>query len=716
MKLFNLIKSTALSLFLLAGTTAAFAQVPTFVQLPGTLPSSGGESTVFVDLNNDGRDDFVRFSLNGNLSVPVLIDSLYYAYGQIQIEVQLNLPNGTYGPTTKTLLPLIGQFNQVNSAANTNYPYSKATVAKLTPGSNNYGVILNGVATSQGVNLSDPNIRIDLNNIATLKGNGDGTFGAPVITSGIAGNANYSYRNYSFIPADLTGSGYQAQLLRSGGSAATGNVYSIFGLNGDGTYSTTPVSQIPPSSNVAYVSYLKFIDLNKDGKDDLIIRTTDNSNVESLSFYMGGGNNSAPTLTNYFTPPQSSPPSGTAFELGDFNGDGFPDFLKITGYTYYNYNGVDPFSATVYSIFLNDGTGKPMPTPTTTHTNTCVVIGQVGPGGGTSYIPSCTDTGDSFIVNSLRGGTQRLIADLDGDGYDDIIGYDSLGYRVFSKSNGDGTFQAPQIITPIPYGSFLKIGSNGTTSFYSSDSLGNYVLMQNTLNISVASTTTLSINPIAPLFGQSTTFTATVTGKQPGGVVNFADGTTSLGSAPLVNGKATLTLPAGLSGGAHTITASFPSDFRNRASSASSSITVVGSKVVTQSNLTTLAEVVAANVPVVLTTKVTGNNPTGTVVFVGEDGKEIGRATLVNGTASLSIVLPKGKYEIKAKYLGDAANLASSSNQIEVKVKKFNERGAKLFDDNSSSSSRASDLGLSVKKFYAGWTSYLGRVFGLFAR
>ena len=73
-----------------------------------------------------------------------------------------------------------------------------------------------------------------------------------------------------------------------------------------------------------------------------------------------------------------------------------------------------------------------------------------------------------------------------------------------------------------------------------------------------ATTTTVGIAPSSPLAGRAMTFTANVASGAgtPAGVVTFKDGAATLGTATLAGGVATLS--GTLSGGSHTITASYP--------------------------------------------------------------------------------------------------------------------------------------------------------------
>jgi hypothetical protein len=126
------------------------------------------------------------------------------------------------------------------------------------------------------------------------------------------------------------------------------------------------------------------------------------------------------------------------------------------------------------------------------------------------------------------------------------------------------------------------IGSLGTTATATSP-VGNYAFVTDTLSagsnytvvlavdaptfaVTPASTTTAVASSLSTVvFGQSVTFTATVTVVAPGagmptGTVIFLDGSKMMGTGTLdSSGQATLTI-AGLSGGTHTITATYSGD------------------------------------------------------------------------------------------------------------------------------------------------------------
>ena len=71
--------------------------------------------------------------------------------------------------------------------------------------------------------------------------------------------------------------------------------------------------------------------------------------------------------------------------------------------------------------------------------------------------------------------------------------------------------------------------------------------------------TTLSASPASSTYGDSVTFTATVSPPAATGTVTFYDGGSSLGSGTISGGTATFTTSA-LSGGVHSITATYGGD------------------------------------------------------------------------------------------------------------------------------------------------------------
>ena len=176
-----------------------------------------------------------------------------------------------------------------------------------------------------------------------------------------------------------------------------------------------------------------------------------------------------------------------------------------------------------------------------------------------------------------------------------------------------------------------------------------------------------SANP--SVFGQSVTFTATVTVQAPGGgtpagTVAFNDGATTLGTAALSGGAATLSTAA-LGIGPHAISASY---------SGSASFTVSASPGLTEgvspaTTATALSMSTSKSLPgqsVTLTATVTvrapgAGTPAGTVTFA-DGATTLGTAALSGGVAAFSTAgLSIGPHTISASYSGSASFTASSA-------------------------------------------------------
>ena len=151
--------------------------------------------------------------------------------------------------------------------------------------------------------------------------------------------------------------------------------------------------------------------------------------------------------------------------------------------------------------------------------------------------------GDIFIAdtsnNRIREVTAGIISTVAGDG--------SYGY------NGDGI-----PATTAWLGNPTGVAVDSLGNLYIAD-LGNSRIREVPALQATSTSVGSSLNPST--FGQSVTFTATVTAVAPGsgtptGTVTFLDGGSAIGSGMLSGGVATLTIST-LSVGSHTITTSY---------------------------------------------------------------------------------------------------------------------------------------------------------------
>ena len=218
--------------------------------------------------------------------------------------------------------------------------------------------------------------------------------------------------------------------------------------------------------------------------------------------------------------------------------------------------------------------------------------------------------------------------------------------------------------------STLPVGGNTITATYSGDTNDNP-------STSAPLTQTVNKNsPVLPPPGVSSSNVdaitqVTITEVVPTGVsgpVTFYDGGTAIGTGTIVNGVATLTVPA-LPVGSDSITASTPGDANNNpATSPTTTVTVVKVSPVLP------APVVSPNNPVVGTSvtisETVPTGVTGPVTFYN-GGAVIGTGTIVNGVATMTTsTLPLGADSITASTQSNASYNAATSPVTNVTVAK----------------------------------------------
>jgi hypothetical protein len=151
----------------------------------------------------------------------------------------------------------------------------------------------------------------------------------------------------------------------------------------------------------------------------------------------------------------------------------------------------------------------------------------------------------------------------------------------------------------------------------------------------------------------------------PGGVVQFFDGGTLVGTATLVAGSASLTTN-GLAAGSHSISATYSGDASFAASSATTALTVRPSS--TSSTTTLSSTRNPANVGQSVTFRATVSAPSGgtggTVEFY--DGSVLlGTGVVSSGVAQFTTTsLPAGGHAIVARYLGNSSLPPSASTAL----------------------------------------------------
>ncbi len=179
----------------------------------------------------------------------------------------------------------------------------------------------------------------------------------------------------------------------------------VYRSNGDGTFSTGVVYATGPVDQVRSAKILS-ADVNGDGNPDLLT-----GNTGSVSILLGNGDGTFAAHADY-------PAGGSGVAVADVNGDGKLDV------------------ATTTSVLLGNGDGT--------------FQAKI----------------DYFTIPNSYGSYPQLVvaADLNGDGYADLLTMDSGNTYFVSLSHGDGTFEPPVDHFPgYPAAALRRSGSYSTT-------------------------------------------------------------------------------------------------------------------------------------------------------------------------------------------------------------------------------------------------------------
>ena len=243
----------------------------------------------------------------------------------------------------------------------------------------------------------------------------------------------------------------------------------------------------------------------------------------------------------------------------------------------------------------------------------------------------------------------------------------------------------------IPLG-VLSVGTHTFTATYSGDSnytltggqtvystTSPYVITVNSASLG-GTTTLLSGVPSTSPYGSPFTATATVTGSNPTGTVQFvvsgggATGGYVYATAALSAGTASASINLPYSLTAYSITAVYSGDAVN-AGSSSTGATVTVSQGLTVTTLQANAATTTLGHPVSIAATVTAaaGTPSGTVNFtysvtMGGTQISLGSLALSAGTASVSAELPIGTDYVTATYLASGSFAGSPSSALPITV------------------------------------------------
>ncbi len=406
-----------------------------------TLPETTGQSLVIDDFTGDGKLDIVATSfsfatgggqnayslsfLGGNgdgtfkgpqstsLTLPSGLTTNPY-YGLISADL---LGNGKKDLVTSGGVVFMGNQDGTFTQSST-----LAFPASLTTSSSGTNVVAGDFNKDGKIDLAVD----DGQSIAIYLGNGNGTFRAG---DGYATIANVGYLNVNDLDGDGNVdlySGIARGGLFGGDEFEPGQAYALMG-KGDGTFSGAPyLPFVFTGTNLA--------DLNGDKVlDGVGVNATLNSNNVSFTSYLGNGDGTFKTGSTLQISPITVSGNPVSFQtldsfgLGDTRGNGNVDLVYLPQSFYW------PGGVTGFLLATGNGDGS---------FNAPVFV----------QAPSFAPSGDFDQFEDL---SNLFVTDVNGDGKADLVYSYSVGVYQTSTyeqgiavqlSNGDGTFQAPQVI------------------------------------------------------------------------------------------------------------------------------------------------------------------------------------------------------------------------------------------------------------------------------
>lgn len=397
------------------------------------------------------------------------------------------------------------------------------------------------VADVNGDNKLDLVAASNTNNQASvLLGNGNGTFQSAVPYS-LPGEARGA------AIADFNGDTKPDLALSNG--LVPGNASILLG-NGDGTFqdATSIAIGSAPTGIIAK-------DISGDGKQDLVIAVTASHAVKVL---LGIGNGTFEGPVDY---PVGLEPIRLVLE--DFNGDGPVDVITVNAsgnsYSVLRGNGNGTFQTAVTSPartsswapfsgdFNKDGK------PDLAILNNVLDLVDV-------YLNSPSGSGTNITATATIAATALVATFVDFDSSK------TAGNFTATINWGDGTATSAGAITANGGGFNVTgthtYGAAGTfnVSVQIADNSGNFESVTSTAVVKTLTSTAVSTSVTPSDFGQSVTFTATVSSSAgtPNGSVQFKDGGVNIGSPVALNGSGIATFTTStLAVGAHIIAAQY---------------------------------------------------------------------------------------------------------------------------------------------------------------
>ena len=555
--------------------------------------------------------------------------------------------------------------------------------------------------------------------VSVLFGNGDGTFGDPVVPT-IPGNPTYGLaavgdfnkdgntdaavvdyssldvllgqRNETFAVKTNTFPALLSNGLAVGDFNNDGKLDLVFTNvtdnplqtllgNGDGTF--TLGSQLPAEE---FPAAMAVTDLNGDGKADIIALE---NFINQIQIYLGNGDDTFQAPINLQLQRQYAEMS-----VADMDGDGKPDIILSDGTLICiirNLGGGNfgpeqhVLAGSIASFAVKDVNGDGLPDIVVANGNSAttvtVLLNQGAAktvGGQLSVSPEPSTYDQPFTVNiSLTPEETNTPAPTGSV----AISIDDTPVATIPVTGSSLSYTAPNSPS-------LPVGVHTLEAVYSGDS--NYLAatfngQHQIVPIVYPTTTTLSGSPTSATASRTIHFVATVTSPGQnanapnplGGTVIFRDGSTNLGTAQVAPDGAAVFDTALLSPGTHSITATYlgyTAQLEQTASFAPSTSAAVTLTIIADSTAVALSgqpAIVQTGSNVSLTAVVTSSSaiPTGAVTFLDGDTPISIQPLDATGTSVLSATLgASGTHTITAIYQANAQFASSTSAPVSISV------------------------------------------------
>ncbi len=505
------------------------------------------------------------------------------------------------------------------------------------------------------VSLTNAFVNPSLSNVYVAAGNGDGTFGTPVLAASNVGE----FLTVGDVNADNKQDLVSCTITKPGAGNDVGPSMFVIMGNGDKTF------QPPVTYTADYPSDLHLADVNGDGKPDIIA-----GGEYGALVFLGNGDG---IFQDYTEPSIGNFHLTYAVNAGDFNNDGNADLVGT--------DGESPHAAVALSQVQQGASAAALAGVAVYPLGSGVHNVDASYSGDMIYAPNLSLTIPLLAAptpTTLTLAVQPTSATVPGQSVTltatlspytvgpptTTTDTESVNFYSGSTLVGSGTLTsgvATLTTTTLP------AGIDALKAVYTPPATDTNYLSSTSNTVSITVTGIIvssSLNPST--YSQNVTFTATVATGDTGSVT-FMDGTTSLGNVPLSGTTATLSLST-LTAVSHNITAVYSGDGSHGPATSPILVQVVNQATPTVAVSTSGSSSYGDSVTITATVTA---GATGTVTFTS-GGVTLGSAS-VNGAGIASIAttaLPTGGDTITANYPGDTNYIAGSASTTQTVMKK----------------------------------------------